>query len=118
MALIAGIIFLAFGLTHGVADAGNRFLSQIGAGKINEAYEGASATLKSQQTSAEFEESVKKLAATGVDGVPEIIPVVALRVKPAGSVPEVTDHVKGAVPPWTKFMRFSEKGVPAFATCF
>ena len=64
------------------------------------------------------QESVKKLAATGVDGVPEIIPVVALRVKPAGSAPEVMDHVKGAVPPWTKFMRLREKGVPAFATCF
>jgi hypothetical protein len=67
---LAGLIFLGvviyfgFALTSGVADAGKTFLSQIGSGNIKEAYESASATLKSQQTEEEFEESVKKLGLT------------------------------------------------------
>jgi len=34
-----------------------------------------------------------------VVGVPEIVPFAALRFKPAGSVPELMDHVYGVVPP-------------------
>ena len=34
-----------------------------------------------------------------VEGVPEMIPVVAVRVSPAGSVPAVIDHVYAGVPP-------------------
>src|ERR1700730_455463 len=68
-----------------------------------------------------FPESVqvntKTRAAAGVDGVPVIIPLLALRLKPAGSAPEVIDHVKGGVPPCTKFMRLSEKGRPALTDC-
>ena len=32
-------------------------------------------------------------------GVPETVPVVAARVKPAGRLPEVIDHVYAGVPP-------------------
>jgi hypothetical protein len=64
LALVAGIIFFAFTLTHGAVDAGNAFLSQIGSGKIHEAYERASTILQSQQTAGEFEENVKKLRLT------------------------------------------------------
>jgi len=32
-------------------------------------------------------------------GVPEMRPVLALRLSPAGRAPEVIDHTKGAVPP-------------------
>jgi hypothetical protein len=34
-----------------------------------------------------------------VVGVPEMIPVPAARVSPAGNEPVVTDHVYGVVPP-------------------
>jgi len=64
VALIAVALFFAFGLTSGVVKAGNAFLAQIGAGQIKEAYESTSATLQSQQTAEEFEESVKKLGLT------------------------------------------------------
>ena len=42
--------------------------------------------------------AVKLLVPTLV-GVPVIAPVLALRFKPAGRVPEIIDHVYGAVPP-------------------
>lgn len=42
--------------------------------------------------------TVKVLAAAAV-GIPEIVPVDAVSVRPAGSEPAVIDHVKGAVPP-------------------
>ena len=32
-------------------------------------------------------------------GVPEMMPVLALRLSPAGRLPEVIDQTKGAVPP-------------------
>jgi hypothetical protein len=34
-----------------------------------------------------------KVVVPAAEGVPEIIPVVAARVRPAGSLPEVIDHV-------------------------
>jgi hypothetical protein len=61
--------------------------------------------------------SMKTLAAAAAFGVPEIIPVLALRFRPAGSVPDVIDQVKGDVPPCTNFIRFREKGCPAVANC-
>jgi hypothetical protein len=42
-----------------------------------------------------------KLAVPAVVGVPEMIPVLAARLKPAGKVPVVIDHVNGVVPPLT-----------------
>ena len=36
-----------------------------------------------------------------VEGVPEIAPVVVLRANPGGRVPELTENVRGAVPPVT-----------------
>jgi hypothetical protein len=40
-----------------------------------------------------------KLNVPVADGVPEIIPVVAARVRPAGSAPDVIDQVYAGVPP-------------------
>ena len=40
-----------------------------------------------------------KVATPPVVGKPEITPVADARVRPAGSAPEVMDHVYGAVPP-------------------
>jgi hypothetical protein len=51
---------------------------------------------------AGFEESVTiavKSEVPAVVGVPDMAPVDALRVRPAGSVPVEMDQVKGAVPP-------------------
>src|SRR5579863_6382147 len=61
--------------------------------------------------------TVKVVPAPGVNGAPEIIPVPALRFKPAGSAPEETDQVKGGVPPCTKFMRLREIGRPGSGGC-
>ena len=61
LAFIAIVLFFVFALTSGAVTAGNTFLSQIGSGKIADAYESASETLKSQQTVGDFEESIKKL---------------------------------------------------------
>jgi hypothetical protein len=43
--------------------------------------------------------NVNGVAVTAAEGVPPISPEEAFSVKPAGSVPEVDCHVKGAVPP-------------------
>jgi hypothetical protein len=40
-----------------------------------------------------------KLDTPVTDAVPEIVPVVAARVNPAGRLPEVIDHVYAGVPP-------------------
>ena len=64
LALVVIIILLAFGLTHGAVKAGNEFLGLIGSGKIATAYDSASATLKSQQSVASFEQAVKNLGLT------------------------------------------------------
>lgn len=40
-----------------------------------------------------------KLLFAATLGVPEMTPVEALSVKPAGSAPDVIDHVYGVVPP-------------------
>lgn len=34
-----------------------------------------------------------------VVGVPEMMPVLAVRLSPGGRLPDVIDHTKGAVPP-------------------
>ena len=62
--LIVIIILLAFGLTRGAVKAGDQFLGLIGSGKIAAAYESASATLKSEESVASFEQNVKKLGLT------------------------------------------------------
>ena len=64
VALVALILLLVFGLTRGAVKAGNDFLDLLGAGKIAEAYESASPTLKSQQTGDAFERAVKQLGLT------------------------------------------------------
>jgi len=43
--------------------------------------------------------NVNGVAVTATEGVPPIRPEEAFSVKPAGSVPEVNCHVRGAVPP-------------------
>jgi hypothetical protein len=50
-------------------------------------------------------------------GVPVIIPVLPSSARPAGSVPDFTAHVKGAVPPCTKFARLYEKAPPTSPGC-
>jgi hypothetical protein len=50
-------------------------------------------------------------------GVPTTIPVLVLSVKPAGSVPDLMDQVKGGVPPCTKLARLNEKAWPTFPGC-
>lgn len=62
--LITVILLLVFGLTRGVVKAGNDFLALLGDGKIAQAYESASPTLKSQQTAAAFERNVRQLGLT------------------------------------------------------
>ena len=49
------VLLVVFGVTRGVVKEGNNFLGLLGAGKIGEAYENASPTLKAQQTEAAFE---------------------------------------------------------------
>jgi hypothetical protein len=48
-------------------------------------------------------------------GVPVTIPVLTLSVRPAGRDPDLTDQVKGGVPPCVKVIRFKEKGCPGVA---
>jgi hypothetical protein len=43
--------------------------------------------------------TVKVVTTPAPVGVPEIAPVLASRLRPLGSDPEVTDHEIGAVPP-------------------
>ena len=64
LGLIIIIVLLAFGLTRGAVKSGEDFLGLIGSGKIADAYESASATLKSQQTLESFTQSVKDLGLT------------------------------------------------------
>ena len=52
-----------------------------------------------------FEESATvavKLKVPLALGVPKIRPVLAARLRPAGRVPEVIDHVYGVIPPVAK----------------
>ena len=55
---------------------------------------------------------MKATLACTVVGVPLIVAVVGLKDKPAGSVPLLTDHVKGPRPPVTVSVRVY--GVPTF----
>jgi hypothetical protein len=64
VALVIVVLLVVFGVTRGVVKEGNNFLGLLGAGKIGEAYENASPTLKAQQTEAAFERGVKKLGLT------------------------------------------------------
>jgi hypothetical protein len=50
------------------------------------------------------------IAEVTVVGIPETIPVLAFKVKPAGNVPDLMLHVSGRVPPCTYCVRSSEKG--------
>ena len=57
-----------------------------------------------------FAESVQvntrtTVAVVAAVGVPVIIPVLESSARPAGSVPDLMAHVKGPVPPCTKFAR-------------
>ena len=62
--LVAAILLFVFGLTHGAVKSADDFLAQIGAGKIEAAYQETSATLRKQQTLASFEQTVKELGLT------------------------------------------------------
>jgi hypothetical protein len=62
-------IFLAFGLTRGAVNSADNFLGLVGSGKIAEAYESASATLRSQQTLEAFAKSVTDLGLTDFSSV-------------------------------------------------
>ncbi|HEX4667204.1 MAG TPA: hypothetical protein VH207_11435 [Chthoniobacterales bacterium] len=62
--LAAAILIFVFALTRGAVKSADDFLAQIGAGKIEAAYEETSATLRKQQTLASFGESVKELGLT------------------------------------------------------
>ena len=64
LALILVILLVVFGMTRGAVKAGNDFLGLLGSGKIAQAYEEASPTLKSQQTEAVFERGVRQLGLT------------------------------------------------------
>src|SRR5712691_5974180 len=56
-------------------------------------------------------------AVVAVVGVPVTIPALASSASPAGSVPDLMAQVKGAVPPWTKFIRLKEKAAPIIPGC-
>ncbi len=62
--LVAAILLFVFGLTRGAVKSADDFLAQIGAGKIETAYQGTSATLRQRQTLASFHETVKELGLT------------------------------------------------------
>ena len=48
---------------------------------------------------AESMANIVKLEGPVPKGVPEITPVLPLRLRPAGRAPDATDHATGAVPP-------------------
>ena len=54
-----------------------------------------------------------KVYAPELVGVPEIMPVDALRLNPAGRVPEVTAHVIGAVPVAVRVWEYAEPSLPS-----
>lgn len=58
------IVALVFGLTGGVVKAGDEFLAMLGSGRISEAYQSASASLRAQQSQEVFEKTVKDLGLT------------------------------------------------------
>lgn len=61
VALIAGIVFLALGLTAGAVNEADRFLAMLGEGKTREAYLSASETFRSGQSEESFSIAVKEL---------------------------------------------------------
>ncbi len=60
------VVALVFGLTRGAAKAGDDFLALTSSGKIREAYESCSTTLKTQQSFEAFERAVQRLGLTEV----------------------------------------------------
>ena len=64
LGLAATVLVFVFALTRGAVKSADDFLAQIGAGKIEAAYEETSAILRRQQTFASFGESVKELGLT------------------------------------------------------
>ena len=64
VAVVGGIIALVFGMTSGVAKAGDAFVAQLGSGKVAEAYQSCSPSLRAQQTQEAFEKTVKELGLT------------------------------------------------------
>jgi len=64
VAIIAVIIALVFGMTSGVVKASDEFLALLGSGKIPEAYQSTSPSLRAQQTQEAFEKTVKDLGLT------------------------------------------------------
>jgi hypothetical protein len=62
--IIAVIVALVFGMTSGVVKAGDEFLALLGSGKIPEAYQSTSPSLRAQQTQEVFEKTVKDLGLT------------------------------------------------------
>lgn len=64
VAVIAAIVALVFGMTSGVVKASDEFLALLGSGKVPEAYQSASPSLRVQQAQEAFEKSVKDLGLT------------------------------------------------------
>ena len=62
---------------------------------------------------AEFVAVISKFAVPVPAGVPVMAPVLELRVRPAGSVPDVTVHVIGVVPVATMVCEYAEPCVPS-----
>lgn len=64
LALVAAILLFAFGFTRGAVESAETFLTQLGDGKIEEAYANTSATLRQQQPLPAFQRTVKELGLT------------------------------------------------------
>jgi len=61
---VALIVALVFALTGGVVKAADEFLALLGGGRMAEAYQSASPSLRAQQTQEVFEKTVKDLGLT------------------------------------------------------
>src|SRR5262245_3637733 len=67
--LAAVVIVVVFSLTRGAVKSANDFLTLLGEGKVDAAYEMTSATLRSQQPLASFGETVRELGLTDYSSV-------------------------------------------------
>ena len=67
--LAAVIVVFVFSLTREAVKSANDFLTLLGEGKVDAAYEMTSATLRSQQTPASFSQTVRELGLTDYSSV-------------------------------------------------
>ena len=61
---VAALVVLVLSMTKPVVQAGDNFIALLGSGKVSQAYESASNTLKAQQTEQGFEQYMRKLGLT------------------------------------------------------